>query len=400
MLMSTSTEQADLSALRINRNPKESPQGPTVPWKIIIPAAIVLLAVLGYFLLKGVFTGTPEVDLATATLTSPSQANAVLTANGYVVAQVKAAVASKGTGRLEFLGFEEGDRVKKGEIIARLEDQDVLAALRQAEANLGVARADHQDARLTLERQQQLHASSLSAQADLDAAQARFARVEATIRYAEAVVSAAEVSVENTRIRAPFDGTVLTKHADVGEVVAPFASSVNSRGAVVTMADMSSLQVEADVSESNIIRVHPGQPCEIILDAYPDKRYGGVVHKIVPTADRAKATVLTKVAFRAKDERVLPEMSAKVMFLSEEPDQTPGADLPVLTIPLSAVTQRDNQDMVLSVSEENIVESPVSLGETLGDRIVIRGGLAAGDHVVLRPHPDLTPGTRVKVRTR
>ena len=398
--MTSTTEQADLSALRIKRDMNEPENGPRVPWKIVVPAAVVLLVLGGYFLLGPALAGALEVDLTTTTLTSPAQMNAVLTANGYVVAQVKAAVASKGTGRLVFLGVEEGDRVKKGEIIARLEEQDVMAALRQAEANLGVAKADYQDAKLTLERQQRLNASSLSSQAELDAAQARFARVEASIRYAEATVSAAQVQVENTRIRAPFDGTVLTKDADVGEVVAPFASSANSRGTVVTMADMSSLQVEADVSESNIIRVRPGQPCEITLDAYPEKRYMGLVHKIVPTADRAKATVLTKVAFREKDERVLPEMSAKVLFLSEEPKQSTAANLPVLTLPISAVTKRDDRHLVLRVQDDVIIESPVTVGGTLGDRIVIQEGLAAGDQVVLRPEPNLTAGTRVKVKAR
>jgi len=163
---------------------------------------------------------------------------------------------------------------------------------------------------------------------------------------------------------------------------------------------MNSLQVEADVSESNIIRVRPGQPCEITLDAYPDVRYPGVVHKIVPTADRAKATVLTKVAFRKKDERVLPEMSAKVMFLSEEPKAGAASSIPVLTIPLSAVTKRHEQQLVLTVRDDQIVESPVSLGETLGDRIVIREGLAAGDKVVTKPDPGLIAGSKIKVRAQ
>ena len=228
--------------------------------------------------------------------------------------------------------MEEGDKVKKGTIIARLEDQDMLAALQSGtgESWRGRGRPRGRPADPgTGEAAAQF--GNLASQAELDAASARFARVEATINTARAAVNAAEVALENTRIRAPFDGTVLTKNADVGEVVAPFASSASSRGAVVTMADMSSLQVEADVSESNIIRVHPGQPCEIVLDAYPDQRYPGVVHKIVPTADRAKATVLTKIAFRSRDERVLPEMSAKVLFLSEEPKsqrerQHPGSD--------------------------------------------------------------------------
>jgi RND family efflux transporter MFP subunit len=396
--MKTTNEQADLSALRIHHDQRDSSLKPRIPWKFVIFGGLALILLLSYLFLKPTLAGTREVELATATITSPAQATAVLTANGYVVAQVKAAVASKGTGRLVFLGAEEGDRVKKGTIIARLEDQDVRAALQQAEANLGVAKADYQDARLSFERQERLFASRLSSQADVDGAQARFARVEAGIRAAEAAVLAAEVAVENTRIRAPFDGTVLTKDADVGEVVAPFASSASSRAAVLTMADMNSLQVEADVSESNIIRVRPGQPCEITLDAYPDKRYPGVVHKIVPTADRAKATVLTKIAFRSRDERVLPEMSAKVMFLSEESAQTDQANLPVLTVPLSSVTERDRQYLVLTVREETIVEVPVTVGATLGDRIVIREGLKAGDQVILHPGPDLSPGVRVSIK--
>jgi multidrug efflux pump subunit AcrA (membrane-fusion protein) len=161
------------------------------------------------------------------------------------------------------------------------------------------------------------------------------------------------------------------------------------------MADMSSLQVEADVSESNIIRVHPGQPCEIVLDAYPDQRYPGVVHKIVPTADRAKATVLTKIAFRSRDERVLPEMSAKVLFLSEEPKVKENANVPVLTVPLSSVVERNGKKVVLTVADNTIVESPVVLGSPMGDRITVQEGLSAGDRIVARPDPSLVAGVRV-----
>ncbi len=389
------TQNADLSGLRIRRDQDDYKDTSRLPWKIIIPSAVVVLGLAGWLLIKPLFASVKEVEFTSATLSSPAQANAVLNASGYVVAQVKAAVASKGTGRLEFLGVEEGDKVKKGTIIARLEDQDMMAALHQAEANVGVAEAEREDARLTLERVTRLHGSGLASDAELDGAKARYARVEATIKSAAAAMKAAEVALENTRIRAPFDGTVLTKNADVGEVVAPFASAASSRGAVVTMADMSSLQVEADVSESNIIRVHPGQPCEIVLDAYPDQRYPGVVHKIVPTADRAKATVLTKIAFRSRDERVLPEMSAKVLFLSEEPRVKESANIPVLTIPLSSVVERNGKQVVLTVADDAIVETPVVLGAPLADRITVREGLSAGDRIVARPDPSLVAGVRV-----
>jgi HlyD family secretion protein len=392
------TESADLSTLRIQRDPSPKEPGFRVPVWAIVAGAIALTALVLFLIFRNTEGRAKDVELATATLTSPAQANAVLTASGYVVAQVKAAVASKGTGRLEYLGVEEGDKVKQGAIIARLEDADVLAALAQARASLAVARADSDDAVRTLERVRQLFKSNLAPRADLDAAEARSQRVTASIAYAAAAVRAAEVSVENTRIRAPFDGTVLTKNADVGEVVAPFASSANSRGAVVTMADMNSLLVEADVSESNITRVKPGQPCNIVLDAYPDRSYPGVVHKIVPTADRAKATVLTKVRFKERDERVLPEMSAKVQFLSEETSAAAAASGPVLTVPLSAVTTRDGHSAVLLVRDGKIQVTPVVTGEVYGDRIAVREGIVQGDNVVARPDPSLTTGTAVLPR--
>jgi RND family efflux transporter MFP subunit len=316
-------------------------------------------------------------------------------ANGYVVAQVKAAVASKGTGRLEYLGVEEGDKVKENQIIARIEDDDIRASLARAKADLEVARADFADATRTLDRQKRLFESNLISEADLDGALARYERVRALIASAEASVLEASVALENTRIRAPFDGTVLTKHADIGEIVAPFAASASSRGSVVTIADMTSLQVEADVSESNIMRVSLNQSCEIILDAYPETRYKGRVHKIVPTADRAKATVMTKVKFLKIDERVLPEMSAKVTFLSGEGDDDLAGAPPVLTIPASAVLSRNGEQIAFVVREGIVTATPVQTGNRLGDRITILEGLTEGDQVVARPDPTLETGSRI-----
>src|SRR5436309_6232667 len=214
-----------------------------------------------------------------------------------------------------FLGVEEGDRVKKGQVIARVEDSDVAATLQRARENLRVAEADLKDAKQSLERERILLNEGVVAQAEFDAAEARYNRVVASIDAAKFAVKEAEVAVENTRIVAPFDGTVLKKNADVGEIVAPLAGAVSSRAAVVTIANMSSLEVEADVSEANITRVFSNQPCEIALDAYPEHHYPAYVEKIVPTADRAKATVMVKIRFKSYDRRVLPEMSAKITFL-------------------------------------------------------------------------------------
>lgn len=397
--MSIDTEKADLNALRINRDIAEAPQGKKSTVKIVSIVLLVLAAILTFVLVSGTLAPTKEVEVSTVTLTFPSQANAVLTASGYVVAQQKASVASKGTGRLEYLGVEEGDKVKKGQIIARLEDEDVLAALEGSRADVELANADLEDAHQSLDRQQTLFKSGLTSKAELDGAQARLNRVKASIRSAGAAVRSAEVALENTRIRAPFDGTVLTKDADVGEVVAPFASSASSRGAVVTLADMSSLEVEADVSESNITRVATGQPCEITLDAYPDKRYPGYVHKIVPTADRAKATVLTKVRFRDRDERVLPEMSAKVIFLSKELEASAQSAPPKLTIPGNAVINRDGTTMVFLVKDEQVELVRVTTGERIGGRIEVKQGLQQGDRVVVKPDPELSSGAKIKIQS-
>ncbi len=282
----------------------------------------------------------------------PSQTVTVLNASGYVVAQRKAAVASKITGRLISLSVEEGSRVKKGEVIAGLENEDSQSALDRAQANVSLARsnldqakAELEDAQLSHHRNEQLVAKGFVAQSTVDASEARYKRAmaavaaqEAAIRASEAAVEEAKVLVEYSNIRAPFDAVVLTKNADIGDIVTPLGAAANAKAAVVTIADMNSLQVEVDVSESNISQVTVGQPCEIRLDAFPDLRFKGVVHMIVPTADRAKASVLVKVAFKEIDPRILPEMSAKVAFLSRE--IRPGEENPLEAVPVSSVISR------------------------------------------------------------
>jgi RND family efflux transporter MFP subunit len=326
-----------------------------------------------------------------------------------VVAQRKANVASKGTGRLEYLAVIEGDRVKKGSVIGRIESSDVDAALGQAKASLDVAKAgleqakaERDDATSSFERMKSLFAQSLASGSDYDAANARYRKAiagvgssQASVKVAEAGVRSAEVQVENTYIRAPFDGTVLTKSADVGEVITPFGAAAGSRGALVALADMSSLEVEADVSESNIAKVYAGQPCEITLDAIPDRRYHGLVHKIVPTADRAKATVMTKVQFEDRDDRVLPEMSAKVIFLNKELEKTTENASPKISVPASAVTTRDGKKVVFLLRGEKVGEVPVVLGELMGNNIEIKQGLSVGDKVVLHPAEKLSSGSKI-----
>jgi len=206
------------------------------------------------------------------------------------------------------------------------------------------------------------------------------------------------VAVDNTRIVAPFDGTVLKKNADVGEIVAPLAGAASSRAAVVTIADMNSLEVEADVSEANITRVASGQSCEIRLDAYPEQSYRGAVSKIVPTADRAKATVLVKIRFEKYDQRVLPEMGAKITFLSKSlGDEAATAKL-LLTVPAVAVAERNGRQVVYQVKGDQAVEVPVTVGQRIGAHVEIKDGLKDGDKIIGKIGETLRAGTKVAVK--
>ncbi len=394
------TRDADLTSLRIDRSSQgaNSPRQYRALRKVLFWTVITAVLVAGFVLLKDWFNPGIEVQLVTVSLSSPSQANVVLTASGYVVARRKAAVASKGTGTLVYLGVEEGDRVKKGQVIARLEDSDVLASLRRARENLKVAEADLRDAKQSLERMRTLVEREMVAQAEFDAAEARYKRVIASIDAAKFGVQEAEVAVDNTRIVAPFDGTVLKKNADVGEIVAPLAGAASSRAAVVTIADMSSLEVDADVSEANITRVSAGQSCEITLDAYPQQRYPGLVTKIVPTADRAKATVMVKIKFKNYDQRVLPEMSAKIAFLAAGSNVNAAASKPLLTVPVAAVASRNGRQVIYQVKDDRAVEVPVLLGQRLGNLVEIKEGLREGDKVIGKIDEKLHSGSKVALK--
>ena len=396
------TKDADLSSLRIDRSSSggQSPRSSRSYGRLLIWLLVIAAAAGGAYFLRGLFEPSIEVQLATASMNSPSQANAVLTASGYVVARRKAAVASKGTGTLVFLGVDEGDKVKKGQVIARLDDNDVAAARDRARENLRVAEADLNDAKQSLERTRQLLKREFVAQADYDIAEARYKRVVATIDAAKFGLREAEVAVENTRIVAPFDGTVLKKNADVGEIVAPLAGAASSKAAVVTIADMSSLEVDADVSEANITRVSPEQACEITLDAYPQQRYPGYVTKIVPTADRAKATVLVKIKFRDYDQKVLPEMSAKISFLAASASNSAAESKALLTVPAAAVATRNGRTVVFQIRDQRAVEVPVTTGQKLAGLLEITAGLKDGDKIVSKLDERFKDGIRVTQKTK
>ncbi|MGD8781631.1 MAG: efflux RND transporter periplasmic adaptor subunit [Ignavibacteria bacterium] len=394
------TKDVDLSSLKIDRSKKEHSYTGGNKFFGIFFFVLIIAALFfgGYYGWQILFAKGEEVALTTVSLVSPSQSNALLTASGYVVAQRKASVASKATGRLVYLGVVEGDAVKKDQVIGRLESDDVRAQLNEVKASLKLYEADLIDAESNYKRIKELYEAGVSPEKDFKTAESVYKRILASIELTKAQIKSAEITVEYTLIRAPFDGTVLTKNADVGEIVSPLGASATSRAAIVTMADMSSLQVETDVSESNIDKIEPEQDCEITLDAYPQIRYAGYVDKVVPTADRSKATVLVKVAFKNYDSRVLPEMSAKVLFLNAPVDTTMLNQKPKLMVLKSAIVRRNSKTVAFKLRDKKAIEVEVIAGNESGDLIEIISGLNNGDKVIKSVTENIRDGAKVQIK--
>jgi HlyD family secretion protein len=398
----------DLGKLSIDR--KAAPRPRNRRKTLIISAAIAAAAVVVFLILAG--TATHEVQSANVALAYPARGLTVLDATGYVVAQRKASIASKATGRLEWLGVVEGSRVKENEVIARLESGDVGAAREQAGANVKVAaanveqaRAELEDARSAFERSRDLVAKRYISESAHDSAKARYEKARAGLRSSEASLAvaqanykAAEVDFDQTLIRAPFAGVVLTKNANVGDNITPFSNAMDTKGAVVTIADLDTLEVEADVSESSLSKIKVGQACEIQLDAVPDQRFTGQVNRIVPTVDRAKATVLVKIRFLERSESVLPDMSAKIAFL-ERPLRADERE-PVLAVPAATLLEVEGKQHVLRIDEDHAALVEVKVGRTLADQRevgAVTGTLKAGDKIVLKPLDPKFDGDKVEI---
>jgi len=400
--------EARLETLRI---PPPAPEGaPPRRRRVRVLAGILLLFVLaaGLYLLGFL---RPAVTVRTGVVQDivPSQALTLLSASGYVVADRKSAVASRLTGRLVELSVEEGSRLRRGEVIARIDSREAEAAVERARRLLEAERhrrdqtlAELAEAERDFGRKRELFARGTIAQAPLDAAEARYRALSAgaealaaSIGAARAALREAEIALEDTRIRAPFDAVVLTKNAEVGDVLTPLAATADAKAAVVTIADLDALRVEADVSESQIARVREGQACEIRLDAYPETRFAGRVHRILPTADRSKAAVTVKVDFLERDERVLPEMSARVAFLAREPTAEEKTAIPAA--PAAALLVREGRELLFRVAEGRAHEVPVRTGRRFGDWVELLEGPPPGTPVVLAPPARLAGGARVSV---
>jgi RND family efflux transporter MFP subunit len=395
--------KGELASLRIDRD-----RPARRPWRwpllLLVPVVIVLAAL--YTVRARDALRAAEVQTAPATLTSagaaPMGGATVLSASGYLVARRKAVVSAKIQGRLAELRVEEGDRVREGQLIARLESSDYEAQVRRAVAAVERAQADLAENERQARVARDLARDKVASQDTLDAAESRVRIAQAALSQAKADQGFAEAQLANTRILAPFTGVVVKKMAEVGESVAPIPPGVNlstSSGAVVALADLDTLEVETDVSESNVARLVPDQPAEVQVEAFPDRNYRAVLRLIIPSADRTKATVQVKVTILDKDPKLRPEMSAKVSFLEPKKETAEAAVAsPVVTVPAGAVVQRDGKPVVFEVAGGRARQLGIVAGAERQGQVVVKEGLRGTETLVVRPPDTLKDGDAVRIK--
>jgi len=421
----------DLSGLRIDRD--APPRRRWLPWLVLVvllaAGAAVYPTARTYFNERR----APEVDVARATqvVTTPGGSTdlPVLVATGYVVARHSSDVGVKVGGRIARLKFEEGTRVRKGEVIAEIENADILAQLEasrrmvaEAEAQLAESSASRDEDLRTLERQRALAKDGITTDAALTGAQASAAVSSARVRSAEAAIASArarvkvtEEAIENTNIRAPFDGVVIKKRAEVGETVSPFGvagQASREGGAIATIADLGELEVQTEVSENNVAKLVPDMPAEVKLQAYQDQVFKGRLRQIFPSADRAKSIVEVRVSILNPDGNVKPEMSASVTFQEKQahgdrPGSVPGSvpglspsapQAPIVLVPKRAVAEQNGQSFVWVVTDGSATRRPVTLGAERIDQIEVRSGVVPGEALIVNPPAGLTDRMLVRVK--
>lgn len=396
--MTEASPRPDLSALRMNRDPAAAParRGGRVKWWIGTAAAFaVLAAVLMKFPPAWL---APKVETTTVQVVTPAQASTVLTATGYTVADRRASVAAKIVGRVVELRVDEGDPVKKNEVIALLDSEEWRAALHQAEAAVEEAGATFADAEREVVRQTKLFEQDLTPETSRDAAITRRDVAAAQVNTAKAALQAARANLEQTIIRAPIDGVVIARNIEVGEMVAPGGfTSQQSTGALVRIADLSSLEVEADINESYIARLKPGQPATIRVDAVPGVDYHGKLRQIVPTADRQRAVVEVKVTIDDRDERLVPDMSTTVTFLEVGTARETLEGKAKVLVPPGAVLDAGGAPRVFVVKDGRLVRTAIEIEGPEGDFLSVRSGLAGGETIVKNASEDLKDGRRVRI---
>ncbi len=402
----------DLAALRIAREPHRRTRRRRAGWQLLL----IGVTSAGVFAAWQWATRVKPVEVETAVVSerpAGTQA-AILNATGYVTARRRATVSSKITGKLIEVNVEEGMAVRQGEVLARLDDAALRAARALAEAQVAAARRGVREnevrlheAQLTLTRLTRLVAEGVSPQSDLEAAQAQVDTFDARIlaareqvRVAEQQVALATTNLDDAIIRAPFSGIAISKDAQPGEIVSPVSAGGGfTRTGICTIVDMDSLEIEVDVNEAYINRLRPKQSVSATLDAYPDSPIPAQVITMVPTADRQKATVLMRIAFKQRDPRVLPNMGVKVTFLRDEGSDEASSARPIALVPKASIKAEGDQLYAFVVHSTGIVDRrAVRVGGTDGDRVEVVAGLNRGERVVVSPPPELTAGARVVTR--
>jgi RND family efflux transporter MFP subunit len=408
-----SFDQNALDSLRIQRTPEPTDKGSNPVYKWFLIAVLALAAVAGvYAMLRD---GAIEVETATAVAapTSGGSGAAVLNASGYVVARRQATVSSKVTGKVDEVLIEEGMSVKEGQLLARLDDTTVrpvhALAQRQLEAtrkNLEEVAVRMAEAERNLRRMQQLRKDKLVSELQLDQAQSEYgalsARLEALkseVHVAEGTVRVRAQDLEDLLVRAPFDGVVVSKDAQPGEIVSPMSAGGGfTRTGIATIVDMDSREIEVDVNEAFINRVKANQMTEAVLDAYPDWVIPSHVINIVPTADRQKATVRVRIAFDELEPRILPDMGVKVSFLEERGGGSVAAR-PAVRVPSAAVIKDGETSYVWRVIDGEVERVAVRTGGERDGQIELLSGVNAGDVVVAAPAEGLVEGASVKTKS-
>jgi RND family efflux transporter MFP subunit len=418
LMTSETDKKALLGQLRIDRTAEQRARIPRGWWIAAGVTAVVLALAAAALLLRA--GGRFDVEAATAE--PPAQggaATAILQATGYVTARREATVSAQITGTLTQVLIEEGDHVKEGQILARLDGTAQEAALAQARAGLQAAEATRAQIQAQLEqaqrdlvRNEDLVQRQLVSQQALETARTQVvtlaAQVEAQkrqIKLAEANVDGAKVQLAYTIVRAPFDGVIVAKAAQVGEIISPISAGGGfTRTGVGTIVDMSSLEFEVDVNEAYINRVQPGQAAQGVLDAYPDWNIPAHVIAIIPTADRSKATVKVRIAIDQKDPRILPDMGVRVSFLEEAGASGPaGAGkvaapaLKGVLVPAAAIVQRYGKSVVFAIEGDRVHSQVVTPGQSFGDLRLVEG-ITAGTRVVRTPPADMQDRARVALR--
>jgi HlyD family secretion protein len=402
----------DLGSLRIDDSHRSSSS-----WGKRLSIFFGLLVVLGG-LSGGVFTFWNQKPVVEVTVVQKSANNggreALLNASGYVTPRRRATIAAKITGRVTGVFFDEGTHVAENQLLATLDDSDTRKALNAAKADYEASKAAIADyevqlknARIQLHRAEQLQSAGVQTQEQLDntrtnadSLQAKIALAQSQVISSETRIQEAQQAVDNCTIRAPYAGIVVSKDAQVGEMVSPVSAGGGfTRTGIATIVDMNSNEIEVDVNESYISRVQDGQPVTAILDAYPDWEIPSRVRTIIPSADRQKATVKVRVSFLKLDPRILPDMSIKVTFLGAEPDKkSSAAAAAAIVIPLSAVRDDNGRKIVFLVKDDKTERRAVTLGGSRGSDTEVIAGVSVGDTVVVKGPENLRDGQSVEIR--